>query len=77
MEELNDATASKANDHTKMSFKQFKPLNLKPNGFTTLGQTDKMKEFISKLVEQNEKELKLDLFKQWLESFDTKSINTH
>jgi hypothetical protein len=41
---------SKVGLHMSMVFKQFKPMNLLPVGFTNIGQIDKMKEFIVKLV---------------------------
>jgi hypothetical protein len=34
-----------------------------------------MKQFIQKVVEQNKAEVKIDLFSNWLESFDYKNIN--
>jgi uncharacterized protein YukJ len=73
LQELELATGSKANEHENMNFKQFKPLNLKPVGYENQGQTDKMREFISKLVETAE--TPADQFKQWLVGFDTKAIN--
>jgi hypothetical protein len=35
-----------AKGHDQMRFKQFKPTHLAPQGFTAMGNVEKMKEFI-------------------------------
>jgi hypothetical protein len=60
LSELNMATMSKSSDHGSMTFKQFKPQNRLPISFTATGQIDKMKEFITKLANENSKETKVD-----------------
>lgn len=58
-----------------MSFKQFKPMNRLPISFSATGQIDKMKEFITKFVNSNGKEIKsVAAFSAWLNgSFDIKN----
>ena len=51
---------SKSSQHMSMTFKQFKPMNRLPVGFTATGQIDKMKEFITKLTQQCASEVKVD-----------------
>jgi hypothetical protein len=58
-----------------MQFKQFKPQNKLPIGFTATGQIDKMKEFISKLATENAKDTKVANLLQWLQTFDTKAMD--
>lgn len=43
-----------------MGFKQFKPQNKLPVGFTEPGQVNKMKEFIGKLAEESKKDVPVD-----------------
>jgi hypothetical protein len=52
--ELSDAKPSKFVNHRNLSFKQFKPMNLAPQGFTSMMLLDKMKEFIIKFTESEE-----------------------
>jgi hypothetical protein len=65
-------TQSKAGTHHQMQFKQFKPMNRLPVGFTATGQIDKMKEFISKLV--TSASVKVNHLQTWLKSFDIKAM---
>lgn len=55
-----------------MVFKQFKPTHLAPQGFTAMGNVNKMKEFIEKFVnsETVQKECSdVSNFKEWLKEF--------
>lgn len=72
LDELFEATMSKAGYHMSMNFKQFKPMNKLPVGFTQTGQIDKMKEFIMKLTNASTKQVP-DLQK-WLQTFDIKKM---
>lgn len=63
---------SKAGSHFSMSFKQFKPMNRLPVGFTATGQIDKMREFIGKLAAQAT--IKANHLQQWLQTFDIKKM---
>lgn len=57
LKQLNDMTASRANDHATLYYKQFKPMNLLPVTYASAGQVDKMKEFILKFVAQSGSEV--------------------
>ena len=48
--EVHELTMSKAGHHMGMNFKRFKPMNRKPIDFISTNNLDKMKEFITKLV---------------------------
>jgi hypothetical protein len=73
--DLHSATNSKSAQHMSMTFAQFKPMNRLPVGFTATGQIDKMKEFITKLTVSSASEIKVDVFKAWLDTFDIKNIS--
>lgn len=67
-----------AKSHNQMAFKQFKPTHLAPQGFTTLANVDKMKEFIEKFTnsETVKKEVgEVPNFKEWLVEFKFDSIS--
>lgn len=74
---LNKMTMSKAGEHVSLAYKQYKPQNLLPIGYTNAGQQDKMKEFIGKLANQSASEVKVDLLLKWLETFDTNKMDKH
>jgi hypothetical protein len=57
-----------------MQFKQFKPMNRLPVGYTATGQIDKMKEFITRLAQQNQGQVKVSHLQTWLSSFDIENI---
>lgn len=66
-----------AHTHDKLQFKCFKPNHLAPQGFSTTGNLEKMKEFILKFVnsETVKKEIgEVENFKKWLETFKLDSI---
>ena len=61
-----------------MVFKQFKPTHLAPQGFTAMGNVEKMKEFIEKFVnsETVQKECSdVSNFKEWLKEFKFDKIS--
>jgi len=67
-----------AGSHDQMVFKQFKPTHLAPQGFTALGQLDKMKQFIEKFVDSDtvKKEVgEVKAFKAWLVDFKLEAIS--
>ncbi len=72
--DLHEATMSKASQHMSMQFREFKPMNRLPVGFTGTANLDKMKEFISKLAVSSAGEVKVDAFRAWLDTFDIKRI---
>lgn len=74
--ELQGMVNSKAAFHTSMNFRQFKPNNKMPVGYTNTGQTDKMKEFIGKLATENAEEVKVNYILDWLIKFDIKQVST-
>lgn len=66
-----------AKGHDQMVFKQFKPTHLAPQGFTTLANVDKMKEFIMKFTDSEtvKKEVSdVSNFKVWLAEFKFDAI---
>ena len=72
------AGKSKFVNHKNLSFKQFKPMNLAPQGFTSMQLLDKMKEFILKFAESEEaaKEVKsTENIKKWLATFKLENIS--
>ena len=73
--ELQAMSSSKAAFHSSMNFRQFKPMNKLPVGYTTTGQIDKMKEFIGKLAEENAAEVKVNYILDWLIKFDIKQVS--
>jgi len=75
--ELNDKAGSKFINHKQQNYKQFKPMNLAPQGFTSIGMIEKMKELIQKFAnsEEVQKEVpNLQNFKAWLGSFKLEAI---
>ena len=70
--DLHEMTTSRAGDHSWSTFKQFKPSNTKPVGFTQAAQLDKMKEFLTKLVSQSTE--RVNSLQQWLRSFNVESM---
>lgn len=64
--------------HKDLLFKQFKPSHLAPQGFTTLANIDKMKDFITKFAnsETVQKEAgDVSDFKEWLTGMQFESIS--
>jgi len=66
---------SKAGEHQSKTFKQFKTQNKLPIGFNATGQIEKMKEFISKLANENAKDTKVENLLKWLQTFDVKGMD--
>ena len=75
LSELQSMTNSKSAFHSSMNFRQFKPQTRLPVGFTAAGQTDKMKEFIGKLAQENAAEVKVNYLFDWLIKFDIKQVS--
>ena len=73
LSDLHELTRSRAGDHSWSTFKQFKPSNTKPVGFTQAAQLDKMKEFLTKLVSQSTE--RVNSLQQWLRSFNVESMD--
>lgn len=67
-------TNSKSAFHSSMNFRQFKPMNKLPVGYSATGQVDKMKGFIGKLAEENAAEVKVNYILDWLIKFDIKQV---
>lgn len=66
-----------ARGHDQLVFKQFKPSHLAPQGFTTLQNIDKMKEFIMKFADSEtvRKEVSdVSNFKAWLADMKFEAI---
>jgi thiol-disulfide isomerase/thioredoxin len=75
LSEVHELTMSKAGHHMGMNFKRFKPMNRKPIDFISTNNLDKMKEFITKLVNQSAGQVKVNHLQGWLSSFDVKKMN--
>ena len=52
--DMNEQVCSKFINHKNLEYKQFRPMNLAPQGFTSLAMVDKMKEFIVKFSQSEE-----------------------
>jgi thioredoxin-like negative regulator of GroEL len=70
--ELSELVATRVTQHKNFDYQQFKPNNLAPVGFTTMGQLDKMKEFVTKFATSDEakKDVKNTTnIQNWLNTF--------
>jgi hypothetical protein len=75
--ELNEQVLSKFVNHNKLDFKQFRPMNLAPQGFTSMALIDKMKEFITNFTNSEEvkKEVKsTEHIRKWLDCFKLENM---
>jgi hypothetical protein len=75
--DLNEQVSSKFINHKNLDYKQFRPMNLAPQGFTSLAMVDKMKEFIVKFSQSEEvkKEVKdVSNITKWLAAFKIENM---
>jgi hypothetical protein len=52
--EISEQVMSRVSQHKNLSYQQFKPMNLAPQGFTTMGAIEKMREFVSNFAKSEE-----------------------
>jgi hypothetical protein len=52
--ELSELVKSKTSQHKNLNYKQFRPMNLAPQGFTSMSNIEKMREFITNFVKTPE-----------------------
>lgn len=77
MSELSEQAPSKLIAHKKLDFKQFRPMNLAPQGFTSMGMVDKMKEFVLQFSQSEDvtKDVKsTEHIKKWLQGFKLENM---
>jgi hypothetical protein len=52
--EISEQVRTRSSQHKNLSYQQFKPMNLAPQGFTTMGALEKMKEFVTTFAKSEE-----------------------
>lgn len=52
--EISEMVKTRVSEHKTLSYQQFKPMNLAPQGFTTMGALDKIKDFVTAFAKSEE-----------------------
>lgn len=77
LSELSELVMTRSSQHKSLPYKQFRPMNLAPQGFTSMNLIEKMREFVQNFVnsEDVKKEVKsTGHIRKWLESFKLEAM---
>lgn len=75
--EISEQVMSRVSQHKNLSYQQFKPMNLAPQGFTTMGAIEKMREFVTNFAksEEAQKEVKSTAnILNWLQNIKLENV---